>query len=157
MESNCIIIIHEIVKILEPKPVMFISIVPFFQFSIGLWMLDASFDVFDFILLKKVLKSVIRISVHVSLIGCVVLDDSSRRILAGGCVVPKVFRTCFTLEGKSLRRHCKSRSVKEEALVFRPERKSRLFLPISFLSGDLCRISASYKACIYIDHSEDGA
>ena len=69
MKSNCIIPIHEIVKILEPKPVKFISIVPFFQFSIGLRMLDASFDVFDFILLKKVFKSAICIAVLVSLVG----------------------------------------------------------------------------------------
>ena len=53
MKSYCVILIHEIVKIIEPKPVEFISIVPFFQSSIGLWMLDASFDVFYFILLKK--------------------------------------------------------------------------------------------------------
>ena len=69
MKSNCIIPIHEIVKILEPKPVTFISVVPFFQFSIGLRMLDASFDVFDFILLKEVLKSAICITVLVSLVG----------------------------------------------------------------------------------------
>ena len=54
MKPNCIIPIHEFVKILIPKPVKFISIIPFFQFSIGLRMLDASFDMFDFILLKKV-------------------------------------------------------------------------------------------------------
>ena len=69
MKSNCIIPIHEIVKIIEPKPVEFISVVPFFEFSIGLRMLDASFDVLDFILLKKVFKSVICISVFISLVG----------------------------------------------------------------------------------------
>ena len=45
-----------------------IRIIPFFQFSIGLRMLDASFDVFDFILFKKVFKSAIRIAVLVSLV-----------------------------------------------------------------------------------------
>ena len=69
MKSNCIIPIHEIVKILEPKPVTFISVIPFFQFSSCLRMLDASFDVFDFILLKEVLKSAIGIAVLVSLVG----------------------------------------------------------------------------------------
>jgi hypothetical protein len=38
MKSNGIIPIHEIVKILEPKSVTFISVIPFFQFSIGLRM-----------------------------------------------------------------------------------------------------------------------
>ena len=69
MKSNCIIPIHEIVKIFEPEPVEFISVIPFLQFSIGLRMLDASFDMFDFILLKKVFKSAIRIAVLVSLVG----------------------------------------------------------------------------------------
>jgi len=53
MKSNCIISIHEIVKILEPKSVKFISIIPFFQFSIGLRMLDAGFDVFDFMIVRR--------------------------------------------------------------------------------------------------------
>ena len=69
MKSNCVIPIHEIVKILKPKPVEFISVIPFFQFSICLRMLDASFDVFDFIHFKEVFKSAICIAVLVSLIG----------------------------------------------------------------------------------------
>ena len=69
MKSNCIIPIHEIVKILKLKPVKFISVVPFFHFSIGLRMINASFDMFDFILLKKVFKSAIRIAVLISLVG----------------------------------------------------------------------------------------
>ena len=59
MKSNCITPIHEIVKILEPKTVEFISVVPFFEFSIGLRMLDASFDVFDLILFKELFKSAV--------------------------------------------------------------------------------------------------
>ena len=47
MKSNYIIPIHEIVKIFEPEPVEFISVIPFLQFSIGLRMLDARFDVMD--------------------------------------------------------------------------------------------------------------
>ena len=69
MESNCIIPIHEIVKILKPKPAIFVSIVPFFQFSIGLRMLDASFNVFNIILLKKLFKSAIGMAILVSLVG----------------------------------------------------------------------------------------
>ena len=69
MKSNCIVPIHEIVKILEPKPVKFISVIPFFQFSIGLRMLDSSFDVFNFILFEKIFKSAIGIAVFVSLVG----------------------------------------------------------------------------------------
>ena len=69
MKSNCIIPIHEIVKILEPKSVKFISIIPFFQFSIGLRMLDAGLDVFDFILPKKVFKSAISIAIFISIVG----------------------------------------------------------------------------------------
>jgi len=49
MESNCIIPIHEIVKIFELKPVKFIGIVPFFNFSIGLRMIYARFNMCDFI------------------------------------------------------------------------------------------------------------
>ena len=63
MKSNCIIPIHEIVKILELKPVKFISIVPFFDFSIGLRMINASFDMFDLIFLKKAFKSALCIAI----------------------------------------------------------------------------------------------
>jgi hypothetical protein len=100
VESNCIIPIHEIVKSIEPKPVMFVSIVPFFQFSIGLRMLDASFDVFDFILLKKVLKSAIRIAVLVSLV-CIELGPSIGQNLSNTCQPPNLpiasLRSCKAL------------------------------------------------------------
>jgi len=49
MKSDCVIPIHEIVKILELKPAKFIGIVPFFHFPIGLRMIDARLDMFDFI------------------------------------------------------------------------------------------------------------
>ena len=84
MESDCVIPIHEIVKTIEPKPIAFVSIVPFFQFSICLRMLDASFDVLDFILLKKVLKSAISIAVLVSLVG-IELGPSIGQNLSNTC------------------------------------------------------------------------
>ena len=84
MKSNCIIPIQEIVKIIEPKPIMFISVVPFFQFSICLRMLDASFDVFDFILLKKVFKSAICIAIFVPLVS-IELSSSIGQNLSNTC------------------------------------------------------------------------
>jgi len=69
VKSNFIIPIHRIVKIFELKPVNFISIIPFFNFSIGLRMINARFDMFDFIIHKKVFKFTICIAVLISLIG----------------------------------------------------------------------------------------
>lgn len=89
MKSNCIIPIHEFVKILKPIPVMFVSIVPFFQFSICLRMLDASFDVFDFILLKKAFKSAIRIAVLVSLVG-IEFGSSIGQNLSNTCLASQI-------------------------------------------------------------------
>ena len=69
MKSNRIIPIHKIVKIFELKPLDFISIIPFFNFSIGLMMINARFDMFDFIIHKKVFKSAISIAVLISLMA----------------------------------------------------------------------------------------
>jgi len=69
MKSNCIISIHEIVKILEPKPINFACIIPFFNFSIGMRMIDARLNVFDLIFFKKIFKPAIFLAFLISLIG----------------------------------------------------------------------------------------
>jgi len=64
-----IIPIHEIVKIFELKSFSFIGIVPFFQFPIGLRVVDARLDMSYFIFLKEVFKSAICIAILISLVG----------------------------------------------------------------------------------------
>ncbi len=59
MELYRVIPIHEIVKIIESRPVSFVGIIPFLERAIALRMLDSSFDMPDLILFKKIFKSAI--------------------------------------------------------------------------------------------------
>ena len=69
MKSHRIIPIHEIVKIIEPKPVPFVRIVPFFIFAIHLRSLNRGHYVSNFVFLEEILKTAISIAFFVTLIG----------------------------------------------------------------------------------------
>ena len=68
----------------------FIGIIPFFNFSIGLRMINARFDMFDFIIHKKVFKSAICIAVLISLIGIELCPTIGQHLL-NACQAAKSF------------------------------------------------------------------
>ena len=69
MVTHIIIPIHEIVKILESRPVIFVSIVPFFKFAIGLRMIHPRFDMLDFGFFQEGLESTLCISIFILFVG----------------------------------------------------------------------------------------
>ena len=69
MEPSRIIPIHEIVKIIEPRYVLFVGIIPFFELAIALRMFDTGFDMFDLILFKEILEPAVSRSVFISFVG----------------------------------------------------------------------------------------
>jgi len=69
MEPYSVIPIHEIVKIIEPRPVLFIGIVPFFELAITLRMFDPCFDMLNIIHFKEIFEPAVSQSVFVSLVG----------------------------------------------------------------------------------------
>ena len=53
MVPHGVVPIHEFVKILELKSIFFVRVVPFFDFTIRLGVLDATLDVLDIIFFQK--------------------------------------------------------------------------------------------------------
>ena len=69
MEPYRVIPIHEIVKIIEPRPVLFVGIIPFFELAITLRMFDPCFDMLNIIHFKEIFKLAVSNSVFISLVG----------------------------------------------------------------------------------------
>ena len=69
MKPNRVVPIHEIVKIIKSKLVLFVSIIPFFNFAIYLRAFNWRQYMIYFIHLEKVFKFALSIVVFVPLIG----------------------------------------------------------------------------------------
>lgn len=100
MEPYRVIPIHEIVKIIEPTPVLFVGIIPFLELAIALRMFDPGFDMLDLILFKEIFKPAISISIFVSLIG-IELSSMIRHRLADARQPAEVVQS-FLNEGNAV-------------------------------------------------------
>jgi len=64
-----IISIQKFVKIIKQFPAFLISMEPFFDFAIGLRMLDSREDMFYLVLSQELSKSILMFPVFISLVG----------------------------------------------------------------------------------------
>jgi hypothetical protein len=76
MEPNCVISIHEFVKTIEPETVLFVRIIPFFDFAVDLRVLDWGQYMNYFIPLEEILKFAVGVAIFIPLVG---IEPTSRR------------------------------------------------------------------------------
>ena len=100
MEPDCVVPIHEIVKIIESKSVLFVSIIPLFNFAIDLRAFNWRQYVNYFIPLKEIFKFAVSIAIFVPLIG-IELSPMVCHHLADRCQ-PAIILKCLLKESDAV-------------------------------------------------------
>jgi len=92
MEPDCIIPIHEFVKIIKPRSILFVRIIPFFDFAINLRAFNWRQYVNDFILLEEIFKFAVSVTIFVPLVG-IELSPMIGHHLANRCQPPEAIQS----------------------------------------------------------------
>ena len=87
MEPNCVVPIHDSVKIIKPRSVLFVSIILFFDFAIDLRAFNWRQYVDYFISLEEIFKYAFSVTIFVPLVG-IELSPMVSHHLADRCQPP---------------------------------------------------------------------